>query len=233
MNPIINVIMAFSKKARERRAAIFKSAFVIDTNTRILDLGSETGSHIHAVLRGTPVKPDNVYIADIDSTPLEQGKAKFGFVPVLISESEGVPFPDGYFDIVYCSSVIEHVTVLKEQVWSMYSGHEFKRESLIHQKRLAQEIQRVGKQYFVQTPYKHFPVESHTCLPFLAYLPRWMLIPVLRFTNLFWVMKASPDWHLLSRNEMADLFEDAKIIDEKAFGLTKSIMAVKTLMRTR
>ncbi len=232
MNPIVNVIMAFSKKARERRAAIFRSAFVIDADTRILDLGSGTGSHIHAVLRGTPVKPDNVYIADIDSAPIEQGKAEFGFVPVLISESKGVPFPDGYFDIVYCSSVIEHVTVLKERVWSMYSDHEFKRESLIHQKRFAQEIQRVGKQYFVQTPYKHFPIESHICLPFLAYLPRWMLIPLLRFTNLFWVMKSNPDWHLLNRNEMADLFENAKIIDEKAFGLTKSIMAVKTLTRT-
>ena len=200
---------------------------MLDENTKILDLGSETGSNIHAILQGTPVKPGNVYIADIDSSLIEEGANTYGFVPVLISESEQLPFDDDFFDIVYCSSVIEHVTVPKKQVWSMYSGREFKNKSFNRQKVFANEIQRLGKQYFVQTPYKHYVIESHSWLPFIAWLPRKILIPVIKITNTFWVKKTSPDWYLLNRKEMSSLFEDAEIISEKTIGLTKSIMAIK------
>jgi len=229
MNPIVKLVNSFSKKARERRASVFRSAFHLDENTKILDLGSETGSNIHSVLQGTPVKPENTYIADIDIELIEEGKNKFGYIPVLISESEKLPFDDYFFDIIYCSSVIEHVTVEKDQVWSLYSGLEFKKKALTRQKYFASDIQRVGKQYFVQTPYKHFPVESHSWLPFISWLPRRVLIPVLKFTNLFWVKKTSPDWHLLNKTEMSSLFEGANIVDERSFGLTKSIMVIKSM----
>ncbi len=227
MNLIKKLVRDFSKKARAKRAFIFRNSFLIDENTKILDLGSETGSNIHAVLQGTPYQPKNVYIADIDSSLIEKGASRYGFVPVLISESEQLPFDDGFFDIVYCSSVIEHVTVPKEQVWALYSGKEFKVKSLNRQKKFANEIQRLGKQYFVQTPYKHFPVESHSWLPFMAWLPRRMLIPTLKITNAFWLKKTSPDWYLLSRSELSSLFQNANIISEKSFNLTKSIMAIK------
>ena len=54
------------------------------------------------------------------------------------------------FDIIYSNSVIEHV------------GRE-------RQKEFANEIMRVGKKYWVQTPYKHFPVEPHFVFPFFQY----------------------------------------------------------------
>jgi SAM-dependent methyltransferase len=227
MNPINKFVKAFSSKAKEKRISIFRDSFLLDENTKILVLGSETGSNIYSVLQGTPVKPKNVYIADIDSSLIEKGRNTYGFVPVLIKESEQLPFDNGFFDIVYCSSVIEHVTVPKEQIWSMYSGKEFKERSFNRQKEFANEIQRLGKQYFVQTPYKHFPIESHSWLPFIAWLPRRILIPVLKVTNIFWVKKTNPDWYLLNRKEIAILFKEAEIISEKSIGLIKSIMAIK------
>ncbi|MEO8464131.1 MAG: methyltransferase domain-containing protein [Gammaproteobacteria bacterium] len=190
-------------------------------------MGSETGSNIHAILKGTPVAPANVYIADIDPGLLEEGRENYGYVPVVIDESETLPFPDRYFDIVYCSSVIEHVTVPKEQVWSTYSGRRFKIAAWEHQRQFAAEIRRTAKQYFVQTPYKHFPVESHSWLPFAAWLPRILLIPFLKISNCFWIKKARPDWHLLNKKELAHLFEDARIAVESFFGFTKSIIAIK------
>lgn len=227
MNPITKLAKAYSKRAREKRAFMFRKEFLINENTKLLDLGSETGSNIHAVLQGTSFRPQNIYIADIDSSFIKKGATTYGFVPVLISESKQLPFDDGFFDIVYCSSVIEHVTVPKEQVWSLFSGKEFKNKSLNRQKEFANEIRRLGKQYFVQTPYKHFPIESHSWLPFIGWLPRKVLIPTLKFTNAFWVKKTSPDWYLLNRNEMSSLFPDANIVSEKSLGLTKSIMAIK------
>lgn len=39
--------------------------FFFDENTKILDLGSETGSNIKFVLEGTKAQASNIYIAPI------------------------------------------------------------------------------------------------------------------------------------------------------------------------
>ena len=217
-----------SVRARQRRAGLFRAAFGLDGGTRILDLGSEWGGNIHAVLDGTPVRPENTFIADINPMVLERGRQSYGFVPVLVGANGKLPFPDGYFDIVYCSSVIEHVTIPKDQVWQLRSGKEFRELSLAHQREFAREIQRVGRQFFVQTPYRWFVLESHSWLPFVAFLPRRLLLPLLKFAARFWPKSTNPDWCLLDRRELGSMFEGAEIRDEKWLGLTKSIMAVKT-----
>lgn len=228
VNLVKKIVKHFSKKAREKRAVIFGNSFVFDENTKILDLGSERGSNIHMILKGLPVKPGNIYIADINEKAINEGAKAYGFVPLLIDEESLLSFTDGYFDIVYCSSVIEHVTIPKEQVWEMRSGSEFREKSLVRQDVFSKEIQRLGQQYFVQTPYKYFPVESHTWLPFVSFLPRRLLVPILSFTNLFWVKKTTPDWNLLTKVEMSSMFAGAKIVEEKFLGFTKSIMAIKS-----
>jgi SAM-dependent methyltransferase len=231
-NLIENVSQRISANARRKRAGLFRDAFHLTENTRILDLGSQSGAHIHSVLADTPVRPGNTYIADIDAAALEKGREKYGFNPVIIGQSGELPFPDGFFDIVYCSSVIEHVTVNKEQVWTLRSGKEFRELSLAHQHDFAREIRRVGRQFFVQTPYKYFIIEAHSWLPFVGWLPRRLIIPILKGSRKVWPKKAVPDWHLLNRRQLASMFEDAQIREEKWMGLTKSLMAVKSELRT-
>jgi Methyltransferase domain len=147
---------------------------------------------------------------------------------VLIPQDGKLPFPDGFFDIVYCSSVIEHVTIPKSEVWTLRSGREFRERSLAHQREFAREIQRVGRQFFVQTQYRWFVIESHSWLPFFGWLPRRLLLPALKVARPFWPTRTNPDWYLLNRREFAGMFTDAKIRDEKWLGLTKSIMAIKS-----
>lgn len=225
---ISRIFRTFSRRAREKRAALFRSSFVLEERTRILDLGAEGGDNIHAVLEGTRVRPGNVYIADIKPELVEGGKARYGYVPVVVGESGRLPFPDGYFDIVFCSSVIEHVTLPKKEVWKEYSGRRFREASRKRQIEFAAEIRRLGRQFFVQTPYRHFPIEPHSWLPFVAWLPRWALLPVLRLSHVVWVTRTNPDWYLLDRHEMAETFGDARLLEEKWLGLTKSLMAVKS-----
>jgi len=227
VNPLTRLAKAYSTHARARRAALFRSRFPIDATTRILDLGSETGAAIHAVLQGTAAEPANVYIADIGAAQVQEGARRFGYQPVVIDESGRLPFEDGYFDIVYCSSVIEHVTVPKDEVWTLKSGSEFRRRALQRQQVFAGEIRRLGRQYYVQTPYRHFVLESHSWLPFVAWLPRRLLIPVLRFAGKVWIKRTSPDWYLLNGREMAALFPEAQIAAEKSLGMTKSLMAIR------
>jgi len=225
---MIGFMKRISRRARERRAELFRSRFELNEQTRILDLGAEGGANMHAVLQGTRVRPQNVYIADILPEHVEEGARRYGYVPVVISESGPLPFPDQFFDLVFCNSVIEHVTLPKSRVWKEFSTRRFREESLARQKEFAAEIRRLGRQYFVQTPYRHFPIEAHSWLPFVAWLPRWALLPVLRLAHYVWVTDPVPDWYLLDRRELASLFGEAKIVEEKFLGLTKSLMAVKT-----
>ncbi|HTU66507.1 MAG TPA: methyltransferase domain-containing protein [Steroidobacteraceae bacterium] len=228
MNLVIRLFQDFSARARRKRAVLFREAFALRPDTKILDLGSESGTNIHAVLSGTPVLPQNTYIADISAAAVERGAKNFGYQPVLVGENGKLPFPDGYFDIVYCSSVIEHVTLPKSEIWTTRSGREFRERSLQHQRAFAREIQRVGRQFFVQTPYRWFVLESHSWLPFLSWLPRRMIIPILKASRGMWPKWTTPDWYLLTRRELAGMFDGAKIRDEKWLGMTKSIMAVKS-----
>jgi SAM-dependent methyltransferase len=212
----------FSEGCRARRAALFHQYLCPTQEDKILDLGSEDGSYIAGIV---PFRK-NVFIADIDPEMLSRGRACYGFQTVLLDESGMLPFENGYFDIVHCNSVIEHVTVDKKQQWSLQSLKEFTEAAFERQKQFANEIRRVGKSYFVQTPNKNFIFESHTWLPLVQFLPRPFLIKTIRFLNKWWVKKTSPDWNLLTAKQMKELFPDAVIIRERVWGLTKSLIAI-------
>ncbi|MGI8493911.1 MAG: methyltransferase domain-containing protein [Pyrinomonadaceae bacterium] len=229
MKKIQGFAWSVSEKSRRKRAEIFRQRFVIDKTTKLLDIGSESGENINLVLSGTDILPENVYIADIDNAALEKGCERFGYQPVFLDQSGSLSFPENFFDIVYCSSVIEHATIRKERIWNVLSEKEFQTESLKNQKKLAGEINRIGKQYFVQTPAKYFPLESHTGLPFFAFLSRSAQIKIMKVTNKFWIKEAHPDFNLLTKKQMQQFFPEAEIILEKKFGMIKSIMAIKSL----
>lgn len=228
MNPIARLVGRASRRARAARAELFRRHFILDETTSVLDIGSENGANINAVLQGTPVRPENIYIADIDAKAVAEGRKRFGFNAVVIDETGPLPFPDQFFGIVYCSSVIEHVTVPKDEVWKIYNGKFFKERARRRQREFAAEIRRVGRQYFVQTPNIGFPIESHSWLPMVGYLPRAMQLPLLGLTNRVWVKRTAPDWCLFNRRELAQLFADAVILEEVSFGFTKSLMAVRS-----
>ena len=64
-----------------------------------------------------------------------------------------MPFADGAFDVVYSNAVIEHV-----------GGRE-------RQEAFVREALRVGRRVFVTTPNRWFPIEVHTRLPLVHWLP--------------------------------------------------------------
>lgn len=227
MTTIRKLFRRFSDESRRRRGLIFRDSFRILPETRILDVGSEDGSAIATLLEGTLASPENVWIADIDRTMLLAGRRRYGFRAVELGEFGPLPFEDKSFDIVYCSSAIEHVTIAKSDVWNVQSGKIFNERAARSQKFFAAEISRVGRGYFVQTPNRGFPLESHTWLPLMGLLPRPILIAAMRAANRVWVKKSIPDFRLLNSGEMQKLFPDARIELEKKFGFTKSIMAIK------
>lgn len=120
------------------------------------------------------------------------------------------------FDVVFSNSVIEHVGSYEDQ------------------RRMANEIKRVGKRYFVQTPNLYFPIEPHFVFPFFQFLPQSVKVWLISHFALGWYGKVTDiekanelasEIRLLSKKEFINLFANAKIVEEKFLGLTKSFIA--------
>ena len=209
---------------RRRRVRYFVRHFRLGPHHRVLDLGSEDGSYLGA---NYPY-PGSILLADIDEAPMKRGVARFGLRGYHVIPPEGrLPFEDAEFDAVWCNSVIEHVTLPRAEL-DRVRDEVFRRRADEHQFAFAREVARVAKQYFVQTPYIHFPIESHSWLPLIQYLPheaRWMLSRRLRA---LWVKRWTADFLLYDRSRFGRHFFDAtRILTERVAGLPKSLIAVK------
>ena len=221
------VVRHFRTASRLKRCALFHALFDVNEESRILDLGGANGSYVAALLAGTSVQPANVYVADIDHEAIQVAASRFGYTPVLLTESGDLPFPDSYFDVVLCSSVLEHVTVPKRDIWRERSGSNFSRRARAQQRKFAGELCRVAVGYFVQVPNRWFPIETHTWLPFVGYLPRSLQCRIIEVSNRFWIKETIPDFYLPTAGDMREYFPAAELRREKLFGVTKSLIAVK------
>jgi hypothetical protein len=158
--------------------------------------------------------------ADIRVTLLNlehQGVSSARFVSAS-GDARSIPqFADRSFDVVFSNSVIEHV-----------GGYD-------QQRRMANEIQRVGRRYFVQTPNKRFPLEPHFLFPWFQYFPVSVRAWMLNRFDVGWY-KRIPDpaaaraevksIQLLTRARFSALFPGARIHEERIAGLTKSFVAI-------
>ncbi len=218
------IVTKLRRRARAKRSELFQEHFSITPSTSILDLGGGNGEYICAVTKGV----GTITVADISPESLESARRR-GLGTVQLGTGTRLPFADREFDIVFCSSVIEHVTGPKHEAINNDNGSEFDRIGRRWQAHFADEVRRIGASYFVQTPYKFFLVESHTWLPFvIVLLPRPWLLRLIRWTNGFWPKKNLPDWRLLTIRELKDLFPEAQIQVERFLGMPKSIIAVSS-----
>jgi SAM-dependent methyltransferase len=125
-------------------------------------------------------------------------------------------FTDKQFDIVFSNSCIEHVGTFEDQ------------------KRMAGEVRRVGRRYYVQTPNRYFPIEPHYVFPLFQFLPIPWRASLVQHFNLGWSPRV-PDRRralaevasirLLTKAEFVRLFPEGQLFEEKFYGLVKSFVA--------
>ncbi|MEC9367084.1 MAG: class I SAM-dependent methyltransferase [Pseudomonadota bacterium] len=213
----------YSRHARLKRAALLRSELSLEPQHVVLDLGGGTGEHFHMIWPNHR----NVVVADVSESDLQTAREKFGYGTTLLGASERLPFRDREFDLVFCSSVLEHATGPKQEMISLADTAEFERRAWASQSAFASEIRRIGKRYWVQTPYRYFLIESHSWLPgIIIFLPRPLLIRLLKLVGRFWPKKTLPDWNLLTAGQMRKLFPGARIAAEYSLGMVKSLIAI-------
>jgi SAM-dependent methyltransferase len=213
-----------STACRLRRGRLFVDRLRPTAADSILDLGGGRGGHIAEIV---PYR-NNVTIADLDPEALRQAAEIYGFGTLQVDGSETFPIAEGQYDVVFCSSVIEHVTGPKEIVYELEDDGHFTVSARAAQANFAGEVRRISKRYFVQTPYKYFPLESHSFLPFfVVLLPRRWQVRLMRFLAHRWIKPAYPDFRLLTIRDMRALFPDAEIVLERYCGFVKSIVAIR------
>jgi hypothetical protein len=190
---------------RSRRFRAFQQRLSVGAETRIVDVGG------YAYYWGYFHPRPRVTVVNLEPPTEPDARAEW-----VIADACRLPFREQSFDIAFSNSVVEHIP------------------SEADRRAYASEIQRVGRSYYVQTPYRWFPVEPHLLTPLIHYLPKRWRRPLLPYTVWGLLHKPTPqgcddflrDIRLLDVKDLRSLFPRAAIWKERALGLLKSITAV-------
>jgi SAM-dependent methyltransferase len=190
---------------RRRRMQHFAQLFSITERTTVLDLGG--GPFNWSLLEARP----KLTVLDINS----ETEGPRGGIVYVREDGCNTSFPDKSFDVVFSNSVIEHVGDVDRQ------------------RKFARECMRCGSGFYVQTPNKWFPVDPHTFLLFVHWLPKKVFNTVMWISPRFLISRPSEgdiadfrNMRLLSKRDLQELFPGAEIIQERFCGMTKSLIAV-------
>jgi len=108
----------------------------------------------------------------------------------VMADGLNLPFPDQSFDLVVSFAVIEH------------AGSRFQ------QKAFLKELCRVGKSIYLTTPNRWFPVEFHTVMPLVHWLPpEWFRFILKLLGKRFYAQEEN--LNLLTAKDLMELFPPA------------------------
>jgi SAM-dependent methyltransferase len=113
-------------------------------------------------------------------------RARYPEVAFVQADGCDLPFSDREFDVCFSNAVIEHV-----------GGRD-------RQRRFVAEALRVAEQVFITTPNRRFPIEVHTRLPFVHWLPDQLAATVYGWVGKPW----ASDLSLLGPEDLRSLFPD-------------------------
>lgn len=200
-------------KARKKIFDYFIEEVKPNELTKVLDAGVAPCKGIKGVKTVTNnfFEKYYPYKGNITATSIEDAsniEKNFPGVRFVQTDPYETPFEDKKFDIVFCNAVVEHVG----------DGE--------HQKKFVQEYCRVAQKFFFTTPNRWFPIELHSALPFIHWLPGNLFRKILKLLG----KEALADINILnpiSLKQFVSLFPnntELKIIKIKTLGLTSNLV---------
>jgi SAM-dependent methyltransferase len=197
---------------RKRKLARFLEELQPGPETTIVDVGvGDTGFNTEPVVALSHNFFEAMYpwpeqITAVSDVPLPNFAQEFPQIAPVTASGTNLPFEDDSFDIAFSNAVLEHVGGPEEQ------------------RRFVHELCRVAPKVFVSTPNRRFPVEVHTLVPFLHWLPR-------RARDRAFAALRRDAWkgvELLNRRELLELFPpgaQARVIESR---MTISVVAERS-----
>jgi SAM-dependent methyltransferase len=176
---------------------------------RVLDVGvTDTAWRSSNPLEAAYPWPERITAVGLE--PMPTFERLFPAVKFVVADGRSLPFADKAFDIGYSNAVVEHVG------------------SLADQKRFVSELLRTCRRVFVSTPNAHFPIDPHTLLPFVHWLPRSVRHPILRATgNGQWATESA--LRPISPAELRCMFPSeasVRIVRQRVMGMTTVLTAI-------
>jgi ubiquinone/menaquinone biosynthesis C-methylase UbiE len=145
---------------RRRKLALFMETMRPGPETRVVDVGvGDTGFGTESGVASSHNFFEALYpwpqrITAVSDVPLPNFAREFPMVECVTASGTELPFADDAFEVAFSNAVVEHVGG-KEQ-----------------QRQFVAELCRVAPRIFLSTPNRWFPIETHTLVPFVHWLPR-------------------------------------------------------------
>jgi hypothetical protein len=215
-SPLVRFKSRVSLRARRRMFDRFMQEFAPSRQTTVIDVGvtpDETLVDSNAFEQFYPYKDRITATSFEDATSLAKAYPGLRFVQ---TSGKDLPFDDGEFDLAFSSAVLEHVG---------------DREA---QRGFIREVMRVADGFFIAVPNRWFPLELHTFLPVVHWLPKkWHRAILRRVGRRFWAEEEN--LNLVGAGEMRSLFPpevQVRIYRQRLLGMTSNIVAYGRSVRT-
>lgn len=202
-------------RARKKMFHLFMKTFSPNEKDKILDAGVAPVKGIFGVKTVTNNFFESLYPykKQITATSIEDGKQLekiYDGLTFVQTQPYSTPFIDRQFDIVFCNAVVEH-TGSREQ-----------------QKKFIEEYCRVTKKFFFTTPNRWFPIEPHSALLLVHWLPASWFRRILILLGKDALADESI-LNLLTDKEFISLFPIGvkfQLIRIKTFGMTSNLVVI-------
>jgi hypothetical protein len=197
--------------ARSRRARFqrFWHEMRPSPSDTVLDVGvADSSERAGNFLEASYPWPER--ITAVAPGPVPGFRSRFPAVNVVEGDGRTLPFGAQAFDIGFANAVVEHV-----------GGPEAQRSFVT-------ELLRTSRRVFVATPNRWFPIDPHTLLPFVHWLPRrarWAALRALGQAR--WASDEA--LHPLDARAFLALFPDEaqpRLIRQRMLGITSVLIVV-------
>lgn len=151
---------------RAKMYDVFATTFDATESSSVLDVGATSDTSYSSSNYFEALYPykSRIVAAGIDDASFLA--ARYDGLQVVRADGCALPFRDSSFDFVHSSAVIEHVG------------------SAANQRQFVRELIRVARTgVFITTPNRWYPIEFHTLIPLLHWLPRRAFRSLLRATG--------------------------------------------------
>lgn len=186
---------AFQARTRATRLRRFLELAEPRPETRVLDVGitNDTARASNFLEAGYPY-PGQITAVSADPR-VDLFARAHPDVEVVLADGRALPFADRSFDVAFSNAVVEHVGTRADQA------------------RFVAELCRVADRVFCSTPNPAFPIEVHSLLPFVHWLPDGPRRAAFRRTGRgYW---AEPDHlRLVSARELRAMFAPSFAVAE-------------------